>query len=170
MKKLVYILISVILIIGLSFYFFLNHVGYPNFDYDHVKVLSLDRKMIEPVSTETQSSKLTPPLWSVDGYSFLNDSGFPVHKYYTERLLSATQTKEIQDCLIASGLRNESPNECTPVFRDAVVYYDKNDVPIGWISICFDCQYIEFSPKRFHVSNKSVARLHKLFQRYNLVE
>lgn len=70
------------------------------------------------------------------------------------RLKSILQT-EIQDI----------PNwMCAPVYRDALVFYDKNNRIISTLNICFSCKYME--TKNFHhvnADNKTYLLLKQFF-------
>lgn len=65
---------------------------YPDFEYATVKLLSLDRTIADTASNEM--SEVLMPFSSVsDGFSFLDDQGVPLHKYYTERIPGSMRLK-----------------------------------------------------------------------------
>lgn len=44
---------------------------------------------------------------------------------------------------------------CAPVYRDAIVFYNKEDAIIEVLNICFSCEFIQNSNKTFIDADKS---------------
>ena len=53
--------------------------------------------------------------------------------------LNRFEVKRLQNILVedSDGITNYAL--CVHKFRDAIVFYDKNDKPVDWINFCFEC-------------------------------
>ena len=172
MRKAV-IIFSALAIVLIVTYFLLFYrtVKFPEFEYDHVAVLSVDRAVMDTASDNYEDEVLvvTNNKNGTDGASFLDSKGVPLHPYYTRTEIPQEVVDDLHDCLEApSGFSGVKQNECYPFYRDAIVYYDRNNNPVGWISLCFQCDKIYFSPKNELVTNESFDRIRSLFKRNGL--
>ena len=143
-----------------------RQLNFPNFKYDHVALLSLDRNIEDTASYEFIDEVLMP----YDEYgeqTFVDSNGIPLHNHYIKTDISRDLEKEISRCLVTPGmLEGLYSYKCIPAYRDVIVYYDKNEKPIQWISVCFECKSIALSRRYLYVSDKSVDCLEKIFSAY----
>lgn len=56
---------------------------------------------------------------------------------------------------------------CAPIYRDAIVFYNKENVIIEVLNFCFSCEYIQNANKRFIDADENVYKnLAKLLQEF----
>ncbi len=164
-KKLILISLTLLISLGIYYYFELRRIDFPNFDYDHAALLSIDKKILDTTSNESKYSVMLPTNGNgTNGASFLNDKGIPYHNYYSKKNITTEQEVMIHNCLSPMSIFGEKRNDCLPIYRDIVVYYDKNDKPVGWMSVCFECGELYFSPENMGWSNSSIDCLEDLFK------
>lgn len=147
-----------------------NEASFHGFKYDHACILSISRKVIDTASDEVQNRVLLPFSKTTGGKSFINSKGKPIHKFYSKRLLTSKQIESLHNCFKSTVAENETMMPCIPIYRDAIIYYDKNNIPVGWISICFECQIIYFIPQNNGISNGSIGCVRSLFNSLGLIE
>lgn len=53
--------------------------------------------------------------------------------------LNRFEVKRLQNILVEDSDNKGYSTFCVHKFRDAIVFYDKNDKPVEWINFCFEC-------------------------------
>ncbi|MDJ1492489.1 hypothetical protein QNI19_06075 [Cytophagaceae bacterium DM2B3-1] len=66
---------------------------------------------------------------------------------------------------------------CSPQYKDAIIYYNRDDKPIGWINVCFGCQHICFQPENatnrnlaYAIDYPTIDGIYSLFQQLGVID
>ncbi len=119
-------------------------VGYKGPDLSNLDSTSSNYQD-EVARTHFEADTANLSLQAGAGYSFVNDSGFPVHNRYRRLPLSHKDSSSLLR-ILATAKRGGSGTACIYYFRDALVFYNAKNNPVAWIEICLECHEARFYP------------------------
>lgn len=111
----------------------------------------------EDLSVE-ENQKLIDLNLQLHNVQFLFDENQKLH--YSAEKLKRFYSNDYEATELTKILKTKTENVpawmCAPVYRDAIVFYDRNDTIIEVLNICFSCEFIQNSNKHFIDADISV--------------
>lgn len=118
--------------------------AYPKTAFSSVKLFSLPRKISPYYNGHSDTTTFIQ-----DGYGdkFIDSAGKPVNNKYSAYELNNGQVNRLayffaeQPCTEKWHMNKA----CSPVYRNALVFYNAEGKPVGIANICFDCELTAFA-------------------------
>lgn len=117
--------------------------------FETVKILYLDKTVYNSITgPEVFDSLLSKKILAgeFDNFTFLDSLGNPLSHYYDSLVLNNEQINLLIS-LLAKCYTKDNPGFplCGSQIKDAIVFYDSNSKPSGFIQLGFDCNVYYFS-------------------------
>jgi hypothetical protein len=129
-----------------------DNLPFPRLNYSSVSIFSVNRRA-------EKGDEVLKRLNYLEGYEavgIIDSSGNPVHKKLMKIDLSKQQADELKGILGPSPEISDEPRsdgDCSPAYRDAIVFYDQHKKPLAWINICFTCERTMFVPRSSYMAD-----------------
>lgn len=117
--------------------------------FETVKILSLDKTIYNSISdTKIFDSLVKNKIvtGSFDNFTFLDSLGNPLSSHFDSLVLNKVQTGVLLSTL-GKCYAKDNPGFplCGSRIKDAIVFYDSNNKPFGFIELGFSCNVYYFS-------------------------
>ena len=115
---------------------------WPTNNFHSVKLISLTDSIYDLDLPTLRNKGL------LDGSSsFINENGEPFHSYMKEYTLDAKDASELSKYFGSNSCHNLGDSMmCLPVYRDALLFFDKDTNLIAQMKICLECNQYTLNP------------------------
>jgi hypothetical protein len=164
MKKASHIIFCILLLTGAVFFFDAcssnrktvpgnrssDSLAYPRVGFESVIFFSLDSNSETSLSPETgtyANKRIAINIGHI-GSSFVDSNGVPRTNYFHSYKLDTSEIRQFEMLLTPQPCTGSVvlAKACAPSYRNVFVFFDKNNVSIAQIHICFQCEMTVFIP------------------------
>jgi hypothetical protein len=122
-----------------------DEAPFPRMDYLTAKIISVDRDKVEDGILKRMRY-----LEGQGASGIIDSTGSPVTNKIKLISLTHSQIDSLSRILRPRPMKESeqwTDGDCTPQYRDAIVFFGENDKPVAWINICFTCERTMFVPR-----------------------